>query len=225
MSNEFSRLPAPSDGENLTGYLIRFCEEVKDEFRCDVAHRDVEGRLEAHIRARIVECHVRGFWQPTRNGGVPVADCSQPYLAVACRLMPSGDVRVGEPITVHMLKEGEFTAWRHPAFPLPSPSTQFDQLARMLSDHGATLAFTPMEDGPGYSAVVRFPDGGTAHTDGSRGDLLAAVIGAVECHVGVDDEPETEFERAAVNVARDDVARGDVMSLDDAKVSLVGGEE
>lgn len=33
-----------------------------------------------------------------------------------------------------------------------------------------------------------------------------------------DDEPETEFERASVDVARDDVARGDVMSLDDARV-------
>lgn len=40
-----------------------------------------------------------------------------------------------------------------------------------------------------------------------------------------DDEPETEFERAAVNIARDDVERGDVVSLDDAKVSLAGGEE
>lgn len=105
------------------------------------------------------------------------------------------------------------------------PKRGFNHLATLLSDRGATLAFTPMEDGHDYSATVRFPNGGTAHTDGSRGDLLGAVIGAVECHVGVDDEPETEFERAAVNIARDDVERGDVVSLDDAKVSLARGEE
>lgn len=64
------------------------------------------------------------------------------------------------------------------------PKREFDYLAALLSDHGATIAFTPMEDGPGYSAIVRFPDGGTAHTDGSRGDLLASVIEAVECHTG-----------------------------------------
>lgn len=44
-------------------------------------------------------------------------------------------------------------------------------------------------------------------------------------HAALDNEPETESERAAVDAARDDVARGDVMSLDEAKVSLAGGEE
>lgn len=58
----------------------------------------------------------------------------------------------------------------------------------------------------------------------SPGDYSTPFVLPDGARFPVDDEPETEFERAAVNVARDDVARGDVMSLDDAKVSLAGGE-
>jgi hypothetical protein len=66
---------------------------------------------------------------------------------------------------------------------------------------------------------VAFAKDGVAFTQAGDGTLLGNVVDAVGCHVGF----ESDEERAAVDVARDDVARGDVMSLDDAKVDLAGG--
>lgn len=47
----------------------------------------------------------------------------------------------------------------------------------------------------------------------------ASLVGFLAA-VPVDDEPETEFERAAVDVARDDVERGQLVSLAEARAAL-----
>lgn len=132
MTPAYPRLPSPEDGANLTQYLIRFCEEVKDQFCGEVTSGDVEPRLREHLQARIVECNVRGMWQWNGYDYEPIASRDAPFIRVECRLMPHGSVVVGCPLTVITTRESAFTVWRHPAWPIgsPIPSTSPDARIR-----------------------------------------------------------------------------------------------
>lgn len=136
MTTAYPRLPAPEDGANLTQYLIRFCEEVKDYFCGKVAPHDVEARLREHLRARIVECGVRGGWRWNGHDYEPIASCDAPFISVECRIMPHGSVVVGCPLTVITTRESALTAWCHPAWPLgiPVPSASPDVRIRTTLD-------------------------------------------------------------------------------------------
>ncbi len=187
----FERLPTPSDGENLTQYLMRFCDEVRDELQA-VSPSDAVPRLRDHLLARIVECGVRGLWFTSRNGMVPIAGHGAPSLPFACRALDDGDIRVGAPEVIRAIRgEGEFTAWRHSKYPLPPPSAQFAHLAGLLADHGGVLSVERDEDGK-LCVRVSFAKDGVAFAQAGDGTLLGNVVEAVGCHVGVECPKEGE---------------------------------
>lgn len=168
-----------TDGEDFSAMLHDLVTAGHDRFR-GMTERDAAPAMLAFLRGAVASYGWRGVWLRLDGALVPVADSSEPLLPldVFCR---DGTMHVGAPYAIAEIRRAA----------LGIRPVGFDILARLMADNGATLAFTPMEDGPGYSARVAFPGGGTAHTDGSRGDLLAAVIEAVECHVGAE-APEGE---------------------------------